>query len=107
MAMKPVIASSFGPSGQAASSTAWTTNQVATEAANAKPAPSAIGRRFEAWIPVRLAATAAKISTASRPSRKTIIPELKTTVRVAQRVARRRRDRPSRSRPSPSGIRVR
>ena len=80
MAMKPVIASSRGPSGEAASRTAWTTNQVATAAANATPAPSAIGRRFEAWMPVRLAETAAKISTASRPSLKTIIPELKTTV---------------------------
>ena len=75
-----MIASSFGPSGEATSSTAWTTNQVATVAPKAIAAPTAIGRRFARLAPSRLAETAAKISTASRPSRKTIMLELKTTV---------------------------
>ena len=78
--MKPVIASSRGPSGAAASSSACTTNHVTTVAPNASPAPAATGLRRPWLAPSRLAVTAAKISTASRPSRKTITAELKTTV---------------------------
>lgn len=78
--MNPVIASSRGPSGEAMSSSAWTANQVTTVAANATAAPTAIGRRFARLAPSKLAETAAKIRIASRPSRKTIIEELKTTV---------------------------
>ena len=82
--MKPVIASSRGPSGEAASSSAWATNQVDHGGAEgAAPAPSTTGRRRRLLAPTKLAVTAAKISTASRPSRKTMIAELKTTVRVA------------------------
>ena len=80
IAMKPVIASSRGPSGAAASSSACTTNQVATAAANATPAPAATGLRRALLAPSRLAVTAAKIRIASRPSRNTITAELKTTV---------------------------
>jgi hypothetical protein len=75
-----VIASSFGPSGEAASSSACTTNQVAIVAPKASPAPTVTGRRFPSFAPRKLAVTAAKIRIASRPSRKTIIPELKTAV---------------------------
>ena len=82
MAMKPVIASRRGPSGEAASSSACTTNQVATAAANASAAPSTTGRRRALLAPRKLAVIAAKIRTASSPSRKTIIDELKTTVRA-------------------------
>lgn len=38
------------------------------------------GRRLEALAPTKLPITAAKTSTASSPSRKTIIPELNTVV---------------------------
>src|SRR5438045_5601847 len=78
--MKPVIASSFGPRGEAASSTAWTTNQVTIVAPKATAAPAVTGRRFDLFAPRKLAVTAAKIRIASSPSRKTIIPELKTAV---------------------------
>ena len=43
-------------------------------------APATTGRRFDLFAPRKLAVTAAKIRIASRPSRKTIIPELKTAV---------------------------
>ena len=75
-----MIASSLGPSGEAASSRAWTTNQVTTAAPKAIAAPATTGRRFDLSAPRKLAVTAAKIRTASSPSRKTIIPELKTAV---------------------------
>ena len=75
-----MIASSFGPSGEAASSTAWTTNQVAIAAPKAMIAPATTGRRLDLLAPRKLAVTAAKIRIASSPSRKTIIPELKTAV---------------------------
>ncbi len=78
--MKPVIASSLGPSGEATSRTALTTNQVTTVAPKASAAPRVTGRRFALLAPRKLAVTAAKIRIASSPSRKTIIPELKTAV---------------------------
>jgi hypothetical protein len=80
IATKPVIASSRGPSGDAALSSAWNTNQVTTAAANATPAPATTGRRRRRLAPRKLAVTAAKMRTASSPSRKTMIAELKTTV---------------------------
>src|SRR4051812_17347324 len=80
MARKPVIASRRGPSEEAALRTAWAMNHVTTAAPNAAAAPSVTGRRFAAWAPRKLAVTAAKINTASRPSRKTIMPVLKTIV---------------------------
>jgi hypothetical protein len=80
IARKPVIASSFGPRGEAASSTAWTTNQVTIVAPNDTTAPQTTGRRLDLSAPTKLAVTAAKIRIASSPSRKTIIPELKTAV---------------------------
>ena len=80
-----MIASSRGPSEDAASSTACTTNQVITAAPNAHAAPRTTGRRRPESAPRKLAVTAAKISTASRPSRKTIIPALKTIVVLALR----------------------
>ena len=75
-----MIASSRGPSGEAASSTAWTTNQVTTAAPNAHAAPSDDRAAAALFAPRKLAVTAAKISTASSPSRKTMIAELETTV---------------------------
>ena len=75
-----VMASSRGPSGEAASRTAATTNHVATAAAKDSDAPSTTGRRRALLAPWKLAVMAAKMSTASSPSRKTIIDELKTTV---------------------------
>ena len=45
------MASSFGPSGEAASSTAWTTNQVAIAAPKAMIAPATTGRRFDLLAP--------------------------------------------------------
>jgi hypothetical protein len=79
-ATKPVIASSRGPSGEAALMSACTANQVATVAPNAAAAPATTGRRRARLAPRKLAVTAAKISTASKPSRKTIMLELNTTV---------------------------
>ncbi len=84
--MKPVIACSRAPSGEATASSAWAANQVATAAANAQAAPSTTGRRRRLFAPRKLAVTAAKISTASRPSRKTMIELLKTTVACDSRV---------------------
>jgi hypothetical protein len=78
--MKPVIASSRGPSGDATSSSACTTNHVTIAAPNAPTAPITTGRRRARLAPTRLAVTAAKIRTASSPSRNTIVLELKTTV---------------------------
>ena len=75
-----MIASRRGPSPEAASSTACTTNQVPTAAPNAHAAPTTTGRRRRALAPRKLAVTAAKISTASSPSRNTIMPALKTIV---------------------------
>ena len=75
-----MIASSLGPSEDAALRAACTTNHVTTAAPNAHAAPRMTGRRRALLAPRKLAVTAAKISTASRPSRKTMIPELKTTV---------------------------
>jgi len=78
--MKPVMASSRGPSGEATSSNAWTRNHVPTVAAKAMAAPATTGRRRRLFAPRKLAVTAAKIRTASRPSRNTMIAELVTTV---------------------------
>ena len=78
--MNPVIASSFGPSGEAASRSAPTANQVTTAARNETAAPTKTGRRRGRLAPTMLAVIAARMRTASSPSRKTIIPELKTTV---------------------------
>ena len=49
-------------------------------AMNETPAPMKTCRRRGRLAPIMLAVMAARIRTASRPSRKTIIPELKTTV---------------------------
>ena len=49
-------------------------------APKAAAAPTPTGRRFARSAPRKLAVTAAKIRIASSPSRKTIIPVLKTTV---------------------------
>src|SRR4051812_9625851 len=78
--MKPVMPSSLAPSGAAAASTACTTNQVATAAANATPAPAATGRRLALLAPIMLAVTGGKIGTAPGPSRTTIPGEWKPTV---------------------------
>jgi hypothetical protein len=78
--MKPVIASSRGPSEDAASSSACTRNQVTTVAPNATAAPATTGRRRALLAPRKLAMIAAKIRTASSPSRNTIMLVLKTTV---------------------------
>ena len=78
IAKKPVIASSLGPSELAASSTAWATNHVRIEVPKAATAPRTTGRRRERFAPRNDAVTAAKMSTASRPSRKTMIDELNT-----------------------------
>ena len=59
---------------------AWAPNHVTTAAPNAAAAPSTTGLRRWAFAPTKLAVIAAKIRTASRPSRKTMIDELKTTV---------------------------
>ena len=59
---------------------AWATNQVMTAAPNAASAPATTGLRRILLAPRKLAMMAAKIRTASRPSRKTMIAELKTTV---------------------------
>ncbi len=75
-----MIASSFGPSELAAPRIAWATNQVRMAAPNAQAAPMTTGRRRDRLPPTKLAVTAAKIRTASRPSRKTMIDELKTAV---------------------------
>ena len=72
--------SSRGPSGDATSSSAWAPNHVTIVAPNATPAPATTGRRRARLAPRKLAVTAAKIRTASRPSRNTIIAELNTTV---------------------------
>jgi hypothetical protein len=80
IAMKPVIASSRGPSGDAALSSACTTNHVSTLAPNATRAPATTGRRRRLLAPRKLAVTAAKIRTASSPSRKTMIAEFATIV---------------------------
>src|SRR3954465_13474128 len=80
IARKPVIASRRGPRREAASRIAGAMNQVATAAAKAVRAPKVTGRRRAVLAPRKLAVTAAKISTASRPSRKTIMPALKTIV---------------------------
>ena len=78
--MKPVIASSFAPSGEAALRIAPTMNQVATAATKETAAPTKTWRRRCCRAPTKLAVIAARIRTASRPSRNTIMPELKTTV---------------------------
>ena len=83
IATKPVMASSRGPSGEATESAAITTNHVATAATNASPAPATTGRRRARLAPRKLAVTAAKIRTASSPSRKTMMAELATTVACA------------------------
>ena len=75
-----MIASSLGPSGEATSRIACATNHVTTAAPKAQAAPSTTGRRRSLLAPRKLAVTAAKMSTASRPSRKTMIAELNTTV---------------------------
>jgi hypothetical protein len=74
-----VIASRRGPSDDAASSSAWTTNQVPTRRRTRRRAGDDRRRRAR-LAPRKLAVTAAKMSTASSPSRKTMIAELKTTV---------------------------
>ena len=51
-------------------------------ATSARPAPISIGLRWARVAPSRLAITAARISTASRPSRKTITAAFVTTVAV-------------------------
>ena len=57
-----------------------TPNQVATPAAIASPLPAATGLRKELLAPRKLATIAARTSTVSRPSRKTRIALLSTTV---------------------------
>jgi hypothetical protein len=69
-----------GPRGEATLRIAWATNQVATAAAKATPAPATTGRRRARSAPRKLAVTAAKMSTASSPSRKTMIAEFATAV---------------------------
>jgi len=59
-------------------------------AANAPTAPTAIGRLKRAFAPFMLASSDARISTASRPSRKTIVAALKTIAPSAGRPAPRR-----------------
>ncbi len=53
---------------------------MTTAAPKATPAPSTTGRRRGLFAPTKLAVIAAKIRTASSPSRKTMIPALTTTV---------------------------
>ena len=72
--------SSFGPSELAASRAAWATNHATIAAPNAHAAPSTTGRRRARLPPMNDAVTAAKMSTASSPSRNTMIEELKTAV---------------------------
>jgi hypothetical protein len=80
MAMNPVIASSRGPNGDATSNSACTTNHVTTAAPNDTAAPAITGRLRCALAPTNDAVIAAKINTASNPSRNTIMEALKTTV---------------------------
>ena len=55
-------------------------NHVTTAAPKATAAPTTTGRRRARLAPRKLAVTAAKIRTASKPSRNTMIEALKTTV---------------------------
>ncbi len=54
--------------------------QVAALAASAAPTPTHIGRRSRRSAPLKLAISAARMSTASRPSRKTMIAVFVITV---------------------------
>ena len=58
----------------------WATTQVAALATSAAPTPSHIGRRSRRCAPLKLAISAARIRTASRPSRKTMIAVFVITV---------------------------
>ena len=76
-----MIASSRVPSGRRAEQHLHRRNPGKIEAPNATRAPDSDGHGGAGgWLREKLAVTAARISTASRPSRKTIIDELKTTV---------------------------
>jgi len=87
-ATRPVAACSASSGASTALSRASTTNQVATEAANAAAAPSAIGRRPTVLAPLRAASTTASTRIASRPSRRTSTAESMTTlVRLSEPAA--------------------
>ena len=58
----------------------WATTQVAALATSAAATPTHIGRRSRRCAPLKLAISAARISTASRPSRKTMIAVFVITV---------------------------
>ena len=58
----------------------WATTQVAALATSAAPTPTHIGRRRRRCAPLKLAISAARISTASRPSRKTMMAVFVITV---------------------------
>ena len=80
IAISPTTASSFSPYRSSDCSSVWASTQVIIETTRPRPAPISTGRRRRRRAPTNEAVIAARISTASRPSRNTMIAELVTTV---------------------------
>ena len=80
IATSPVIASSCSPEVASDSISVLAITHVTIEASRPSSAPTSTGRRSRRRAPTNDAVIAARISTASRPSRNTRIAELVTTV---------------------------
>ncbi len=80
MATMPVIASNRSPEVTSESISVLAMTQVTIEASSPSIAPTNTGRRSRRRAPTNDAVIAARMSTASRPSRKTRMAELVTTV---------------------------
>ena len=80
MATSPTTASSFSPYCSSDCSSVCASTQVSIDTSRPSPAPISTGRRMRRRTPTNDAVMAARISTASRPSRKTMIAEFVTTV---------------------------
>ena len=80
MATTPTIASSFSPYCCSELSSVVASRKVTMLTPRPASAPSSTGRRLRRFAPSKLAVIAARISTASSPSRKTMIAALVMTV---------------------------
>jgi hypothetical protein len=80
MATRPTTASSFSPNWSSDCSSVWASTQVMPDATRPRIEPMKIGRRSLRRAPTNDAVIAARMSTASRPSRNTRMAELVTTV---------------------------
>ena len=84
IATSPVIASSFSPEVASDSISVLAITQVTIEASRPSIAPHSTGLRSPRRAPTNDAVIAARMSTASRPSRNTRIAELVTTVALLE-----------------------